>query len=224
MPGGWTMSMMWMRMPGQTWFTSAGMFLLMWLAMMVAMMLPSAMPMLGHCHRCLKSGGMVSAGAATMLVACGYFAVWTVIGLVMYLVGVSWAYATMQWSGLSRAVPAMVGATLVVSGGIQFSRWKMDALKRCRDPLTYAALKTVGAGKNAWWHGLSQGVSCAICCSGPMLALLALGAMNLTVMVVVALQIAMERLAPKPDLLLRLSGTVAIIIGAAKMFRPVFLP
>ncbi len=44
MPGGWTMSMMWMRMPGQTWSASAIGFLLMWLAMMVAMMMPSALP------------------------------------------------------------------------------------------------------------------------------------------------------------------------------------
>src|SRR5687768_13388213 len=44
MPGGWTMSMMWMRIPGQTWFASATNFLLMWLAMMVVMMLPSALP------------------------------------------------------------------------------------------------------------------------------------------------------------------------------------
>ena len=41
MPGGWTMSMMWMRMPGQSWTISTVMFLLMWLAMMVAMMMPS---------------------------------------------------------------------------------------------------------------------------------------------------------------------------------------
>src|SRR5438874_13402675 len=45
MPGGWTMTMMWMRMPGQTWIVSATSFLLMWLAMMVAMMLPSVFPM-----------------------------------------------------------------------------------------------------------------------------------------------------------------------------------
>src|SRR5205814_9402994 len=44
MLGGWTMSMMWMRMPGQTWFASALSFLLMWLAMMVTMMMPSALP------------------------------------------------------------------------------------------------------------------------------------------------------------------------------------
>src|SRR5882724_1604070 len=42
MAGDWKMSMMWMRMPGQTWILAALSFLLMWLAMMVAMMMPSA--------------------------------------------------------------------------------------------------------------------------------------------------------------------------------------
>src|SRR5262245_12996716 len=46
MPGGWTMSMAWMRMPGQTWPGAAASFLAMWLVMMLAMMLPSLVPML----------------------------------------------------------------------------------------------------------------------------------------------------------------------------------
>src|SRR5579864_5682968 len=41
MPGGWTMSMAWMRMPGQTWLGSAASFVGMWTVMMLAMMLPS---------------------------------------------------------------------------------------------------------------------------------------------------------------------------------------
>src|SRR5438477_11738248 len=45
MPGGWKMSMMWMRMPGETWFISGISFLLMWLAMMIAMMMPGTLPM-----------------------------------------------------------------------------------------------------------------------------------------------------------------------------------
>src|SRR5688500_14395125 len=44
MPGGWTMSMAWMRMPGQSWANAAAMFLAMWIVMMVAMMLPSLVP------------------------------------------------------------------------------------------------------------------------------------------------------------------------------------
>ena len=46
MPGGWTMSMAWMRMPGQTWPGAAASFLGMWVVMMVAMMLPSLVTML----------------------------------------------------------------------------------------------------------------------------------------------------------------------------------
>ncbi len=46
MPGGWTMSMAWMRMPGQTWPGAAASFVGMWIVMMVAMMLPSVVPML----------------------------------------------------------------------------------------------------------------------------------------------------------------------------------
>jgi predicted metal-binding membrane protein len=46
MPGGWTMSMAWTLMPGQTWPGAAASFLGMWTVMMVAMMLPSLVPML----------------------------------------------------------------------------------------------------------------------------------------------------------------------------------
>src|SRR6266568_6127131 len=66
MPGGWTMSMMWMRMPGQTWFALATSFLLMWLAMMVAMMLPSALPAFLSTRR---------GPASLSVIAAGYFAV-----------------------------------------------------------------------------------------------------------------------------------------------------
>jgi len=46
MPGGWTMSMAWMRMPGQSWLGAAATFLGMWVVMMVAMMLPTLVPIL----------------------------------------------------------------------------------------------------------------------------------------------------------------------------------
>src|ERR1041384_4130259 len=48
MPGGWTMSMAWMRMPDQTWLEAAALFLGMWVLMMVAMMMPSLIPLLSR--------------------------------------------------------------------------------------------------------------------------------------------------------------------------------
>src|SRR5919197_2213948 len=95
MHGGWTMSMMWMRMPGHTWFGSASSFLFMWLAMMVAMMLPSALPTFLRTRR---------APVSLAVMATGYFAVWLALGVGIYAVGVAFAAAAMRWEDFSRAV------------------------------------------------------------------------------------------------------------------------
>ncbi len=76
MPGGWTMSMIWMRMNGHSWFSSAADFQLMWLAMMAAMMLPSAVPMF------LKTSRSPTSLAA---MAAGYFTVWQAVGAGIYV-------------------------------------------------------------------------------------------------------------------------------------------
>src|SRR5690349_25011726 len=81
MPGGWTMSMAWMRMPGQTWPGAAASFLGMWIAMMVAMMLPSLFPMLRRYRQAVAGTGETRLGRLTALVAGGYFCVWTALGV-----------------------------------------------------------------------------------------------------------------------------------------------
>ena len=81
MPGGWTMSMAWMRMPGQTWPGAAASFLGMWVVMMVAMMLPSLVPMLWRYRQAVGRTGETRLGRLTALVGVGYFFVWTVFGM-----------------------------------------------------------------------------------------------------------------------------------------------
>src|ERR1700686_1932211 len=76
MPGGWTMSMAWMRMPGQTWLGAAASFLGMWLVMMVAMMLPSLLPLLWRYRQVIGRSGETRLGRLTALVGAGYFFVW----------------------------------------------------------------------------------------------------------------------------------------------------
>src|SRR5882672_11405400 len=87
MPGGWTMSMMWMRMPGKTWFGSAMSFALMWLAMMVAMMLPSVLPTFLKTRR---------EAVSLSVMAIGYFVVWLATGVGIYVVGIAFAAAAMR--------------------------------------------------------------------------------------------------------------------------------
>src|ERR1700721_3378514 len=77
MPGGWTMSMAWMRMPGQTWAGAAASFLGVWVVMMVAMMLPSLVPALWRYRQAVGRIGETRLGCLTVLVGVGYFFVWT---------------------------------------------------------------------------------------------------------------------------------------------------
>ena len=62
MPGGWTMSMVWLQPDGRSWPAAAASFLGMWMAMMVAMMLPSLMPVLWRCHQAFGDSGVARPG------------------------------------------------------------------------------------------------------------------------------------------------------------------
>ncbi len=91
MPGGWTMSMAWMRMPGQSWLGAAATFIGMWSVMMVAMMLPVLVPML-----CAIGRQSRTAARYATLVAAGYFTVWTLCGVVVFPLGLALAEIAMR--------------------------------------------------------------------------------------------------------------------------------
>jgi predicted metal-binding membrane protein len=202
MPGGWTMSMMWMRMPGQTWFGSALSFLLMWLAMMMTMMIPSAIPTFLKTQR---------RWASLCYMASGYFAVWLIAGIGIYPLGMELAKIEMRSELISRAVPLLSGAALVAAGAIQFSRWKMKHLLGCRSP--FGCIISCSGHETSFWLGCKQGVTCCVCCVAPMTILLVLGIMNPLVMIIVTISITVEKLLPGPKVNARLAGITAIVAG-----------
>src|SRR5438477_3487394 len=133
MPGGWTMSMAWMRMPGQTWPAAAASFLAMWVVMMVAMMLPSLVPMLSRYRQAVGGRGAPRLGRLTALVGAGYFLVWASIGLGAFPLGAVLAEAEMRLPALSRAVPCATGVVVLVGGALQLTSWKARQLECCRE-------------------------------------------------------------------------------------------
>jgi len=156
MPGGWTMSMMWMRMPGQTWLASAISFLLMWLAMMVSMMMPSALPTFLKTRRRWVS---------LCYMASGYFAIWLATGVGIYVFGVALATVEMRSELISRAVPMLLGASLIAAGAFQFTSWKMTHLLRCRSPFGCAI--TCPQMKQAFGLAANRAWSVAFAASRP---------------------------------------------------------
>ena len=219
MPGGWTMSMMWMRMPGQSWPMAWAMFLAMWLAMMVAMMLPSALPTILIYRRVLRSRGQPNIGLALWLLGGGYFVVWLGFGVAAYVAGLAAASAAMHWSAISRAVPLISGAALIVCGVFQFTPWKVFCLAHCRDPLHYIASHLRPGIFGGLWLGLHHGAFCAACCWGLMVIQLTLGVMNLGVMAVVAIVITAEKLLPRAKAVIGVVGTASMVAGLYLIVR-----
>ncbi len=211
MPGGWTMSMAWMRMPGQTWPGAAASFLAMWIVMMMAMMLPSLVAMLWRYRQAVGRTAETRLGWLTTLVGLGYFFVWTVLGMAVFPLGVTLAAAEMQWPALARAVPFAVGGVVLIAGVLQLTAWKARHLACCREAPGDGRTLPADAG-TAWRHGLRLGLHCSQCCAGLMAILLVLGVMDLRAMAAVAAAITAERLAPASETVARALG--AVVVGA----------
>jgi predicted metal-binding membrane protein len=206
MPGGWTMSMAWMRMPDQTSPGAFAAFVAMWALMMVAMMLPSLMP-------------AVLAHRRPLRLACGYFAVWTAVGVVIYPIGVALAELEMASRAASCAVPLATAAVLALAGAWQLTRAKLRALARCRDRAC-CAIGRRPTPADAWRDGLRLGTRCVRCCIAPMAVLLAAGVMSLAAMAIVGAAITIERLVPRPRWFVRAFGIAALAAAAVSALWP----
>ena len=200
-----------MSMPGQTWTGAAASFLGMWVVMMVAMMLPSLVPMLWRYRQAVPKTGETRIGLLTALVGVGYFFVWTVFGIAAFALGVALAAVEMQQPALARAVPIAVGVVVLIAGCLQFTSWKAHHLAWCREAPGRGRTLPADAG-TAWRHGLRLGLHCGRCCIGPMAILLVIGVMDLRAMIVVAAAITVERLAPAGERVARV--TAAVVVGA----------
>src|SRR5688500_18808509 len=164
----WTeTTMMWMRMPGQTWTDAGASFVGMWVVMMAAMMLPSLVPVLWRYRRMIGD-------RLTALVGVGYLFVWAVLGTIVFPLGVALMEFQMREPSFARLAPVAIGAAVLLAGVVQLTPWKARHLALCRDASFHGCAPRRGAGA-AWRHGLRLGVLCVRSCAGLTAVLLALG-------------------------------------------------
>jgi predicted metal-binding membrane protein len=191
----------------------------MWAAMMVAMMLPSASPMVLLFARVARQaeakGHDLRARAAIPAFASGYLAIWILFSLLAVMV---------QW-GLERlgALSAMMslsagllsGSLLIAAGLYQLTPFKAACLTHCRTPASFlAAHRRKGVG-GAWRMGLTHGLYCLGCCAVLMGLLFVGGVMNLIWVAALTLLVAVEKLAPFGAAAAKTVGAILIAGGVA---------
>ncbi len=215
MPGGWSMSMSWMRMPGETWAGATTSFMTMWTVMMVAMMLPSFTSTLWKYQQGLADAGMRPHWPAVIF-GLGYFFVWSAIGFAIFPLAVFLADCEMRLPAMARDVPIAAGMVVLLAGALQFTAWKAHHLACCR-----GIVRPVPGAVSALQSGLRLGLHCCCGCTGMTAILLVVGMMDLRGMATVTAAITVERLAPERYRVVRMIGFIIIAWGLYMMVRAV---
>ncbi len=212
MAGGWLLSGIWLPLCGQSWLDTATCFLGMWLVMTVAMMLPSLTPVLWRYRGAAFAAGTSRPGGFAAMVGTSYFAVWTGLGLLVFLSGAALAQAAMLWPALGRLGPIAGGLLVLIAGLSQFSRWKAQLLASCRVATPQAILE-LPHPLPALRAGALLGLRCCASCIGPMAVLIAGGVMDLQLMIGVTIAVTAERLLPAKARTAEATGLVMAAAG-----------
>ena len=170
----------------------------MWFIMMVAMMLPSAAPMIllyGKLARAGRQQGGVF--ASTTMFAGVYLAVWggfsAVAALIQWALVSSGAISDM---GLAFGDHRVAGALLIAAGLYQFTPLKHACLKKCRSPFSFLMRLWRPGLAGAARLGLTHGVYCLGCCAMLMALLFVFGVMNLAWVALLAVLVLIEKAVP----------------------------
>lgn len=195
--------------------TSIGTFaaaVVMWQAMMVAMMTPSVAPWVGLYARLAGDGPARGAMFASVAFAGGYFAIWfgySVAAALLHLL-----LAAVGLFGPDGPSPLVAGVILIGAGAFQFAPVKQACLRHCRNPMSYLLARWGGGPPGAFGLGLRHGAYCVGCCWLLMLTGFAVGLMNLAWMAGLTLLVAVEQIAPGGAWLGRIAGGALIAWGA----------
>jgi predicted metal-binding membrane protein len=196
-------------------FVDALAFVAAWAVMMAAMMLPSALPMIGlYAAMQRTETHAVPRAASVVLFTLIYLGLWAATGVPMYVASVALS------ANASDARAYGVAAALVVAGVFQLSPLKQVCLRHCRSPLGFF-LGRWGAGwRGSLALGWSHATYCLGCCWALMVVLVAAGAMGLLWVLLVAAVVAAEKVLPGGEWIARATGIALLVLGVAIVTRP----
>lgn len=200
-------------------------FLLAWVAMMVAMMFPTAAPMI------LMFGTVSGAKqqraqpfVPTWVFVSAYLVVWVGFGGLAYAAAAVIGALAMQSPWLMSNAPRFGGAVLVVAGLYQLSPLKNLCLTKCRSPLSFLLTSWREGYGGALILGLKHGAYCLGCCWLLFAILFPLGVMNIAAMVGLTLLIFAEKSLPWGTAIVRAAAVGLMAYGAVVLVTAQGLP
>jgi predicted metal-binding membrane protein len=203
----------------------APLFLAIWVIMMVAMMFPTAAPMIVAFHK--VQAGKRQRGEAfvsTWIFVAAYLLVWGLAGVVAYA-GALAAEAVAARTALSPATAARVGGTVLVAAGLyQLTPLKDLCLSKCRTPITFIMTSWRDGAAGALRMGLLHGAYCLGCCWLLFVILFPLGIMNIAAMAVITLVIFAEKTLPWGRAAAHAAAAALIAYGLVVVAAPRLLP
>ncbi|MBM3529491.1 MAG: DUF2182 domain-containing protein [Alphaproteobacteria bacterium] len=181
----------------------------MWAAMALAMMLPTAGPMiLTYAEIADTAAGRREAAVSPLILTAGYVTVW--LGFAAVAAVLQTAFARAGWLGTGGAGWAFSGALFVAAGLYQFSALKHACLTQCQRPFPFFFANWTTEPMGVLRLGLRQGLLCLGCCWAAMAVMLATGAMNPVWMAVLGAVMTIEKMSTTA----RFSHAVGIGFGA----------
>lgn len=206
-----------MPMGSASWLIDATLMFLMWAVMMVAMMLPSAAPMLSIYAR-IASGREGSSAYHVWMFAAGYFVVWTGFSVAATALQYALQNVGLVSAGM-RTGPAAGGILLLIAGIYQLTPLKNACLRQCRSPMGFFMTSWRDGARGAFAMGLEHGAFCTGCCWMIMALLFVAGVMNLGWVAALSVLVLLEKVAPYGRAIARASGVAMIVAGVVLVLR-----
>ena len=195
----------------------AALFALGWVLMIVAMMLPSSIPLV------MTFSALVSRrrhpGRLVVLLLVGYLVVWGGFGAAAWVLdrGIHAAVDAVPW--LAEHPQLIIATTLLAAGLWQFSPMRDRCLEECRSPLGFVLNRWHGTaeGRESFAMGVAHGAFCVGCCWSLMLVMFGVGLGSLSAMLLLGGLTAIEKNLPWGRRLTKPIGVVLILAAVYAM-------
>jgi len=189
---------------------------MMWAVMMVAMMMPSASPMVLMYARIARGRGTAWLWHASMF-AAGYIFVWSVFSI-FATIGQALLARTAMISNSMSVTPIAGGAILIAAGIYQLTALKNSCLGHCQSPYSFFMTRWRDGASAAFRMGVDHGIFCVGCCWLLMAMLFVVGVMNLTWVAAISILVLLEKATPYGRAIANTAGVALIASGAIVAF------